>query len=259
MVLYLFVHLTEAKNSQALIQKGVAISKDISSQSGLPLLEMKIDTLGRLIERATQKPEVVFVSIIDHKNKIIAYSDQKQLFTLDRKKNGEVEGVNFWKIAGMNHQKVMNFSTDITFSNTRVGEVFISLSAEKMGGLRRPFLFFSLATLAVILFSFGFARYRDGRIWWTRRQTHRMFPRGIPDPGKDCEFICPLCGRPAAFSIQICQKPDLKSIAVLKNYSGPDEKIHLRDLSDIENLGWLKNRIIDRCARITTVILSHKG
>lgn len=258
-ILYLFVHMIETRRTQALIRKGVAISKDISSQSGLPLLEMKMDTLGRLIETATKKPEVVFASIINHKNKIIAYSDQKQLFTLDRKKNGQVDGVNFWKISGLDHQKVMNFSADITFSNTRVGEVFISLSAEKMGALRRPFLFLSLAILALILFSFGFARYRDCLLWWGSRQTDPIPSlQSVSVPDENREFICPLCSSQESFSRESCQKADLKSLVILKNYSESDKKIHLRDLSDFEDLGWFRNRIISRCAQITTTILSPK-
>ena len=85
--------MIESQRRQALIKKGVAVSKDISSQSGLPLLEMKIDVLSQLIETATQKPEVVFASIIDHKNKIIAYTDQKQLFSLNRKKITPVSNI----------------------------------------------------------------------------------------------------------------------------------------------------------------------
>jgi len=75
LLIYIFINIWERNRRQALIKTGVSISKDISSQSGLLLLERDINRLSRLIDKITEKPEVVFASIIDHKNKIIAYTD----------------------------------------------------------------------------------------------------------------------------------------------------------------------------------------
>jgi len=164
-VLYIVVHLWEKNRKSDLVKIGIAISKDISSQSGLPLLERKIDHLGRLIEGITEKPEVVFASIIDHRNKLIAYTDQDQFFTFSKTKSDELEGVHYWNISDLNHQKVMNFSSEITFSGTRIGEVFISLAAEKMGLLRRSFFFFAILTLTALILLFGFVRHKDFLMW----------------------------------------------------------------------------------------------
>ncbi len=254
-VLYIVVHLWEKNRKSDLVKIGVAISKDISSQSGLPLLERKTDHLGRLIEDITEKPEVVFASIIDHRNKLIAYTDQDQFFTFSKKKSNELEGVHYWKISGLNHQKVMNFSSEITFSGTRIGEVFISLAAEKMGLLRRSFLFFAVLTLTVLLLFFGFVRYRDFLVWWNIKYKQFNAP-GEPlfDQKETNDFFCPLCSSAGHFSRGSCRKADLESFLLIKSYSETNKDVLLGDLARVKELSWLKKRIVAQCGKIITTI-----
>ncbi len=155
----------------------MAISKDISSQSGLPLLEKNFDLLGDFLEKITAKPEVVFASIIDHKNKLIAYTDQEQFLTLKKQKPGTLEKVNFWRISGLNNRKVMNFSSDITFSDTRVGEVFISLAAEDLDSLRQLFGYFVAISLLFLFVVFSVMRYRDCLVW-VNKKSAQMIAKG---------------------------------------------------------------------------------
>lgn len=254
-ILYIVVHFWEGNRRRDLVKVGVAISKDISSQSGLPLLERKTDLLGRLIEDFTKKPEVVFASIIDHRNKLIAYTDQEQFFTFSRKKSDELEGVHYWKISGLNHQKVMNFSSEITFSGTRIGEVFISLAAEKMGVLRRFFLFFAVLTLTTLVLFFGFVRYKYFIAWWNTKYKQLNAPvepcldeKGTPD------FFCPMCSSAGHFSRTSCQMTDIESFLLIKSYSETNKDVMLRDLARVKELGWLKKRIIAQCGKIITTI-----
>jgi hypothetical protein len=165
LILYSFINIQENMRTRELILTGVTISKDISSQSGLPLLEKNFDLLGSFLENITERPEVLFASIIDHKNKLIAYTDQVQLLSLKKQKFGVMENVSYWRISDLNNRRVMNFSSEITFSDTRVGEVFISLSAENMGWMKRSFAHFTIITLVILLVMFGAARYRDCLLW----------------------------------------------------------------------------------------------
>jgi hypothetical protein len=232
-ILYIVVHFWEGSRKSDLVKTGVAISKDISSQSGLPLLERKINHLGMLIEDITEKPEVVFASIIDHRNKLIAYTDQDQFFTFSRKKSEELEGVHYWRISNLNHQKVMNFSSDITFSGTRVGEVFISLAAEKMGVLRRSFLFFSVLTLSILVLFFGFVRYKDLFVWWNTKYKQLNAPaEPLLDQKETHDFFCPLCNSAGHFSRSSCHMADLESFLLIKSYSQTNKDVMLRNLQD---------------------------
>lgn len=179
LMLYGLIHIRENNHTRQLILTGVAISKDVSSQSGLPLLEKNFDLLGRFLEKITAKPGVVFASIIDHKNKLIAYTDQDQFLTLKKQKSGAMENVSYWRISGLNNQKVMNFSSEITFSDTRVGEVFISLAAENLDRLRYMFAYLSIITLIVIFILFGKARYWDCLVWLNEKSA-AIIAKGSP-------------------------------------------------------------------------------
>jgi hypothetical protein len=254
-ILYIVVHFWEGSRKSDLVKTGVAISKDISSQSGLPLLERKIDHLGMLIEKITEKPEVIFASIIDHKNKLIAYTDQDQFFTFSRKKSEELEGVHYWRISNMNHQKVMNFSSEITFSDTRVGEVFISLAAGNMGILRRSFLYFAVVTLTILVLFFGFVRYRYFLAWWNTKYKQLNAPaEPLLDKKGTHDFFCPLCSSAGHFSRGSCHMADLESFLLIKSYSQINKDVMLRNLDRIDELSWLKKRIIAQCSKIITTI-----
>ncbi|MCP4723119.1 MAG: hypothetical protein GY860_27010 [Desulfobacteraceae bacterium] len=254
-ILYIVVHFWEGSRRSDLLKTGVAISKDISSQSGLPLLERKIDHLGRLIEDITEKPEVVFASIIDHKNKLIAYTNQDQFFTFSREKSDELEGVHYWRVSNLNHQKVINFSSEITFSGTRVGEVLISLAAENMGLLRRSFSFFAVLTLTVLVLFFGFVRHREFLVWWNTKYKQFNAPvEPFSDQKENNDFFCPLCSNRGHFSRDSCHMTDLESFLLIKSYSETNKDVMLRDLEKVKELSWLKKRIIAQCGKIITTI-----
>jgi hypothetical protein len=185
LVVYGLIYIREHRQTKRLILTGVAISKDISSQSGLPLLEKNFDLLGNFLEEITAKPQVVFASIIDHKNKLIAYTHQEQFLTLKKQKSGVLDNVNYWRISELKNRKVMNFSSDITFSDTRVGEVFISLAAENLDSLRQIFLFVAFIVLLSLLVLFSVMRYRDCLVWLNKKSAQMIAKGG----GADCRPI----------------------------------------------------------------------
>ncbi len=255
-ILYVFIQVWEGNRNKALVKIGVSISKDISSQSGLPLLEKNINLLTRIIADVTQRPEVVFASIIDHKNKIIAYSDQKQFFTLNRQKAAVFDEVHYWRISNSNHLRVMNFSSNVTFSGTRVGEVLISLSAERIGQLKLPFIFFAASTLAGIVFLFGIMNYKEYLPWW--KDLGAKLRSKTPASGKslsltdfgDSEISCPFCGNHENFSLTGFKTPDLEKFPILRQYSGTRDTVLLTDIAKIEELSRLKRLIVVQCTGI---------
>ncbi|WP_020589099.1 hypothetical protein [Desulfobacter curvatus] len=252
LLIYLIGHAVEHHKNNKLVKSGIAISKDISSQSGLPLLEREFDHLGALIEQATKKPGVVFASIIDHKNKIIAYSDQNQFFTLNKKYARQEGGIKYWRVISLETHNVMNFLTPITFSDTRVGEVFISLATQNFDQFYRIVMLFAVLSFLCIILLFGTANYQNALIWIRKKE---MTTETTAHEADDAPlFTCPLCGTPTHFSDRTCDGALIESTTVLTRYGDPEKDILLYDLNKFEELGWIKQRIITKCAEIISVI-----
>lgn len=248
---YVLVHMWENNSRQELIKIGVAISKDISSQSGLPLLERNMTLLNQLIEKIIETPEVIFASIVDHRNQLIAYTDQDRFFSLNWQKSGRIEDVKFWRISDSNYQDVMNFSSDITFSGTSIGEVFISLASDKMGYFKRLFAMFSLLSLLVMAFLFGIDNYKAFLPWLKTMNSRLGFSKTEQvTTTEDPEFFCPLCGGHTRFFPGAHHLPDLGKFHVLKQYPDVNASVLLTDMKKKDELGRFKRLIIAQCTKI---------
>lgn len=258
-IIYLLIHLigyaVEHNKENKLVKSGIAICKDISSQSGLPLLEREFDHLGTLIEQTTKKPGVVFSSIIDHKNKIIAYSDQNQFFTLNRKYARQKDGIKYWRVISLETHNVMNFLTPITFSDTRVGEVFISLATQNFDRFYRIVMLFAVLSCLCIILFFGAANYQNVLIWIRKKDipANNMTDATADEADDTALFTCPLCRTATRFSDRTCDGR-IESLTVLTRYGDPQKNILLYDLNKFEELGWIKQRIITKCAKIISVL-----
>ena len=251
LLFYIFIYIWEGNRRKELIRTGVAISKDISSQSGLLLLERDINRLSGLIEKIAEKPDVVFASIIDHKHKIIAYTDQAQFITLNRQNSDVLDDVQYWRVTHPNNQRGMTFSSEVTFSDTKVGEVLISLSAENIGRLQHIFFLISGFSLLALVLLFSLAKYKNFRPWWSALTTKRKPLPISADPGCETpEFACPLCGRHENFSPDHFRPPDLEHFPILKQYPGCTSSVLLSDLSKVEDLGWLRRLMVVQCTKI---------
>ncbi|WP_320041766.1 hypothetical protein [uncultured Desulfobacter sp.] len=252
LLMNLIGHAVEHHNNNKLVKSGIAISKDITSQSGLPLLERKFDHLSDLIEQTTQKPGVVFASIIDHKNKIIAYSDQNQFFTLNKKHARQEGGIKYWRVISLETHNVMNFLTPITFSDTRVGEVFISLATQNFDQFYGIVTLLAVLSFLCIILLFGTSNYKNILVWIRKKE---MATATTPDKADDAPlFTCPLCCTPTHFSNQTCDDAPIESTPVLTRYGAPEKSIILYDLDKFEELDWIKQRILAKCAKIISVI-----
>jgi uncharacterized membrane protein affecting hemolysin expression len=255
LLIYLIGHAVEHNKEKKLVKSGIAVCKDISSQSGLPLLEREFDHLSTLIEQTTKKPGVVFASIIDHKNKIIAYSDQNQFFTLHRKYAQQEDSIKYWRVISLETHNVMNFLTPITFSDTRVGEVFISIATQNFDQFYRIVMLFAVLSVLCIILFFGAANYQNALIWLQKKDIpgNNMTDIKADETDDAALFTCPLCQTATRFSDQTCDGR-IASLTVLTRYGNPEKTIMLYDLNKFEELGWIKQRIINKCAKIISVI-----
>jgi len=256
LIFYIVASLIENSQKKGLIQSGVAITKNISTQSGLALLEGNINQLSRLIEEATERPEVVFASIIDHKNKLIAYTDQEQFFTLNHERSGKIDDVDYWRITGLSHQRVMNFSSEITFSGTRVGEVFISIAAEKMNGVKQLFSFFGMISLLILVATFVLTKYKVYSPWW-KVMGMAQKPSGKAGQDQQQEFTCLLCGHPQEGPLNGFEFPDLEKKGMLTRSKDLKKTTPSHGNVNDKELKQFKKNLIVQCAKIINKTVSE--
>lgn len=255
---YLIVSYIENSKKTKLTQKGITFSKNIASEAGLPLLEKNSELLSQLLARVSKQPQVIYASIIDHKNKTIAFTDQDQFLLLNQKKSKKKDGVFFWKISNINNNSTIHFSTDITFSGTKIGEVFISLTDNNsVLVLKRWFFWFAFFTLLPVSLYFVYAMRR--KIFFFLGKFGKKYQENIRIVNIQADYSninCPLCGTTNKFSNNNFSDIDLVKQPILMSSLENKKSLYIKDISKIGELNWLKRRIIFQCTEIINRIAS---
>ncbi len=255
---YLIVSYIENGKKAKLTHKGISFSKNVASEAGLPLLENNNKLLSQLLEKISKQPEVIYASIINHKNKTIAFTDQDQFLLLNQKKSKKKDGVFFWKIANINNNSTIHFSTDITFSGTKIGEVFISLvDTNNVLVLKRWFFWFAFCTLLSVSMYFVYAMRQ--RFFCFSGKFRKKYQENINIANIQADYSdinCPLCGSTNKFSNKDFSDIDLVKKPILTPFLDNKKTLYIKDISKIEELNWLKKRIVFQCTEIINRIAS---
>ena len=257
-IVYALIWFKDDARKNRLARIGVDISKNISSQAGLPLLEKDARKLRQLLKEAAQKPNVVYASIIDHKNKLIAYTDQKQFFTLNQNSRNVMDKVNYWEVADINNKHVMNFTSDVTFGGTRIGETFISIAANQVTAIKQGFVLLAALSLLIIFTIFIILPPKGSHenFWKT---FHTPFSLKKREPQVQSmnyyEITCPLCARQNIFARDQFGNEKLSQFPVLTLDNPGQQPIFLQDISTRKELNWLKKRIVLQCLEIINKII----
>ncbi len=255
---YVFLFLKDDHRREELTRIGVFISKDIASQAGLPLLEKNTDRLGDLLKEVSTRPGVVYASIIDHKNKLIAYTDQKQFLTLNQLGWNVLDDVQYSRATETNNRTVINFSSEVTFSGTRIGEIFISLATRKVTLKRQLFLGAAFLSLVLILAIFVTIQKKMDLPLWLKLKALFLEKGAAKEPDSTHLAInCPLCGQKSNVSSKEFALFSLNQFPVLRTTVDRKAPILLNDLSKVEEMTWLKQRIVMQCTEIINKLIAN--
>ena len=260
-IIYTLIWFKDNTRKNRLARIGVDISKNISSQAGLPLLEQDAIKLRQLLKKAAQKPNVVYASIIDHKNKLIAYTDQKQFFTLNQNSRNVMDKVNYWEVADINNKHVMNFTSDVTFGETRIGETFISIAASQITAIKQGFvLLAALSLLIIFTFFIIFPPKGSHENFWKAFHNRLSLKKREPQVQSlnYYEITCPLCARQNIFARDHFGNEKLNQLSVLTLDNPGQQPIRLQDLSTQKEFNWLKKRIVLQCLEIVNRIIVNE-
>jgi hypothetical protein len=256
---YLFIAAKDTNLMSQVRDKGITTVLESAKQAGLPLLERDLKSLTRLTQEVARLKGVVNVSIIDHKNKIIAYTNPDQLLPISSKAIQLKDGAKYWPHILSDGTQAICFSTDIIFAGTKIGEVFLAMDADGSAGLTTAFFLSALVSFLLIVFVLlvidfhGVLPLRAAML-----ERIRAWMGGDDDLPDDREVICPVCGNHKPLNRSFLLQANLDRYPVVRSTRKENDTaqllltrgVNLREISRREDLGWLRRQMIHRCADI---------
>jgi tRNA A-37 threonylcarbamoyl transferase component Bud32 len=149
---------------KAFFNKGIDVALGLADKSGSPILSTDILSLNVAIREVMENPEIRYVAILDHQDKILAHSDPTQINLQMKPAAAEatietINGVQITSANGDGQMGVMIFENEVTFSGVKIGKVSIGWGAEKLTSAVKFYHLFmivfgvaSLAATAGVLF-----------------------------------------------------------------------------------------------------------
>ncbi|MBN1932232.1 MAG: hypothetical protein JW786_11555 [Desulfobacterales bacterium] len=242
---------------------GIDIVQRLSIHGALPLLEKDTATLSRLIHESATQSNAVFAAIVDHKNNIIVNTNPELLVFANEIDKTYTQGeVSFWAGVTTGDEKMI-FSSDVTYSGTKIGKIYLALSTKEIHESQNLLIFIIFSSFIVLSAVLSIIYYNELRVFINRLKA---FWKSNPDREflhkKNLHIICPLCGSNQPMTQSIFDCVDLKNIPTIRSAEGEldsgvlrqSEGIFLADIAGIENLGWLKRQVIFRCAEIIKIL-----
>ncbi|WP_319410060.1 hypothetical protein [uncultured Desulfosarcina sp.] len=256
---YLFIAAQEKSRVGRVATAGIKTVLANAQQAGLPLLERNVQSLTRLTQDIARVKGVVNASIIDHKNKIIAFTDPDQLLSMPSKAVQQKDGVSYWPHTLDGHTRTVCFSSDIFYAGTKIGEIFMEMDASGPTGLTTAFFLSAMVSLLLIVFVLLVLDFKGvHRLKAAIGERIRGWTDGHTDLPDDREMICPVCGSHKPLSKSFLLQANLDRYPVVRskridNGVAPlllAKGVNLREISRREDLGWLRRQMIHRCADI---------
>lgn len=256
---YLFIAAQEKNRAGRVTTKGIKTVLANAQQAGLPLLERNVQALTRLTQDVAGVKGVINVSIIDHKNKIIAFTNPDQLLSMSSKAVQQKDGVSYWPHTLDDGTRTVCFSSDIVYSGTKIGEIFLAMDASGPAGLNTAFFLSAMVSFLLIVFVLLVLDFNGVYpLKAALGERIRGWTDGYADLPDDREMICPVCGSHKPLSKSFLLQANLDRYPVVRSTRIENgaaqlllaKGVNLREISRREDLGWLRRQMIHRCADI---------
>ena len=248
-VTYAILTIQSQRKLGKLIDGGVEQVEDFAEKAGLPLLDQDINALHKMLKSVGDQPEVLYVSVVDHKNKIIAYTDAGRLLPERPEKVSRFHEVDTWR-----DKEAMVFSKPIIFAQTPIGEIRLALSLEPVNQPLKWFTGIAASALMVLIVLFIGVH---GRVSLQRISNWLRGRR----PDVDVHLLlCPLCGQKANHGARFRHSASMDNAPIIrisgngaKNGSG----LRLSDIGSNPKLTAVRDQMIRQCAEIIKRLAVH--
>jgi hypothetical protein len=258
-VFYMITSIKISRARKTISQSGVEMAGVFSSRASLPLLELDIPTLSALLSDSTSSSDIVYAAIIDHKNNIMAYTNVELIMSAMNESVRTVDQVSFWEGDSSDYKRIVNFSSDVTYAGTKIGEIYLAISAAEIDKFKKRFDFVALSSFTIMLLVIIVLHYKDFRSIGRKLKAAYRSQAGSRGVLAEMPSIaCPLCGTNKPFSQEVFNCINLDRFRIIRSTNselkpeGSDKSkdIFLSEIAKRKDLGWLKRQVIVRCIEI---------
>ena len=245
-------------------ETGVEITQEFSNLVSLPLLERNSQSISTLLTDAVNRTEVIYASVVDHRNKVIAFTGTGHLMPDRTDAVRSVEKVAMWEGGFASHARILNFVSDVTYAGTKIGEIFIGLHTPETFLTRKQFLFIAVLSSLILLFFIAVFRYQTIKTYFSEYLNLNR-PSTTIDPAlHEKAILCPLCGTQQPASGRLFKRSALDKflkIADPKHVTNPEglaesKRNHLPEQAGKEDLSKVRRQIILRCTEIIKKLIA---
>ena len=233
---------------------GIELTKEFANLVSLPLLEKDSPSIHKLLTEAANRPGVFYASVVDHRNKVVAFTGTGHLMPDMTATAQPVENVSIQEGGFASHARIVNFVSDITYAGTKIGEIFIGLSTPKAIQTRKIFLIIAVVSGLLLLLLIVLFRYPSIKASLTKIYRTSPSATKIETSAKAVSVDCPLCGTPKPLSASIFKQSTMDSLLTSKTIK---QHVNVSGVADnpekdakADNLSRLRRQIILRCTEI---------
>jgi hypothetical protein len=194
LVIYSVITLRINHHKAELRNTGVELTNQFSKLVSLPLLERNSQSIHKLLTDAASKTDVVYASVVDHRNKVVAFTGTGHLMPDMTEAVRSVDKVSMWEGGFASHARILNFVSEITYAKTKIGEIFIGLSTPRSFQTQKQFAIIAASSSLIFLFLIIIFRYQSIRISLGKYLNLTHSKTAVDSPAKRSDITCPLCG-----------------------------------------------------------------
>ncbi|MGD8881615.1 MAG: hypothetical protein PVI82_06990 [Desulfobacterales bacterium] len=258
LIAYSIITLRVNRLKSELRKTGVEYTHEFSNLVSLPLLERNSQSISTLLTDAVNRTDVIYASVVDHRNKVIAFTGTGHLMPDRTEAVRSVEKVAMWEGGFSSHAKILNFVSDVIYAGTKIGEIFIGLSTPETFQTRKQFLFIAVLSSLILLFLIAVLRYPTIKPFLLKYLNLNRSSTAIDPALQKKSILCPLCGTQQPVSGRLFKRSALDKFlrsGHSEHISNPvsvadANKTDLPELAGKEDLSKMRRQIILRCIEI---------
>jgi hypothetical protein len=258
LIAYSIITLRVNHLKDKLRETGVEITHEFSNLVSLPLLEKNSQSIATLLTDAVNRTDVIYASVVDHRNKVVAFTGTGHLMPDRTEAVRSIKKVSLWEGGFASHAKILNFVADVTYAGTKIGEIFIGLSTPETIQTRKQFSFIAVLSCLILLFLVAVFRYQTIKTFLLKYLNPNSTSAAIDPTIQKPYIICPLCGTQQPFSGTLFNRSGLDQFLKIgdpEQISNPggaadSKRTDLQEQAGKEDLSRIRRQIILRCTEI---------